>query len=136
MEQAMSTSMNMNDSEGDDQDPEDSWLRLSDEIGDIVPGLDLNEEDPSGQGQGMGHRRGPSKAKRAMGKGRNMGKFGRGRRRGGGPMKKRQPMNMQSKGNVLREEENKKQNNLIPVTASERDSVTLTALNQNYVENE
>merc|ERR1719410_3327809 len=64
--------------EGADDEEEVSWYRgLSDEIGDIVPGLNL-----SGDMGAAGHQQNQPKVKRpGPAKGRGMGKFGRGRRR-------------------------------------------------------
>ncbi len=135
--------MALNDAEGGDDGDEDSWKRLSDEIGDIVPGLDFAEDAESGGGA-VGQRRAPSKAKRGpMGKGRNMGKFGRGRRRGGGPQKAKGRMlrttpsgrnlNIDDEDLGVEMAEQNKKKMLIPMAAQQ--SATLT-VNEQYVDQE
>ena len=115
----------------DSEDREDSWKRLSDEIGDIVPGLDFAEDAEPGP---AGQRRGPSKAKRGpMGKGRNMGKFGRGRRRGGAPKKVKGRMLRSGKGSKGQNDDDdgvemagRGQKMIVPMAAQQ--SATLTIM--------
>lgn len=116
---------------GDEEESASMSLNnISDEIGDIVPGLEM--EDFSGPSTPqMGPQK--SKAKRPVRKGRNMGKFGRGRNRAGASRRQQQRGMVRkgvSKKNVKSDEdgiemaESNKPNSLIPMGA--QDSVTLT----------
>merc|ERR1719242_1141028 len=142
-EQAMAKSLAQG-TEGVGGDPEEdsmSWMRFSDEIGDIVPGLNLNDLDIDSTDHSVVSKRSPQKAKRGpMGKGRNMGKFGKARGRRAGPVRKKPGVlrTTQSARNVGNDDDsvelaNRANPNLIPMNAQQ--SATLT-MGGNYVQNE